>query len=120
MKQQSSSSSVPIFTPRGANALKRKPETLAPEPAKRPAKSTGRKRISVSVKKERKREQNKTAALRYRQKKKEEKMEYDQQQQELEEKNAQLKTTLKGLEAEVSYLKRLWTEVERAKLSRVM
>lgn len=90
--------------------------------SKRPAIAKGaggsRKKVSASVKKERKREQNKTAALRYRQKKKEEKNEFDQQQMQLEEKNAELRSTLQGLEAEVNYLKRLWSEVEQAKRSR--
>ena len=74
--------------------------------------------MNASVKKERKREQNKSAALRYRQKKKEEKLEIDVQQQILEVKNSELKQTLKGLEAELGYLKRLWAEMQEAKKRR--
>lgn len=74
-----------------------------------------RKRVKLSVKKERKREQNKTAALRYRQKKKEEKIEFEAQQLQLEERNEMLKDTLRGLEAEVNYLKHFWAEVQHAK-----
>lgn len=86
------------------------------EPVSKKIKTTrSRKRVNTSVKKERKREQNKTAALRYRQKKKEEKVECDSQQQELEEKNEKLKDTLRSLEAEISYLKCFWAEVQQAK-----
>lgn len=93
--------------------------STSPPSSKRPAKSGGgRKKLSTVVKKERKREQNKNAALRYRQKKKDEKLEIDQQQQELEERNSLLRATLRGLEAEVSYLKRLWSEVASAKKER--
>lgn len=92
-------------------------ESALGEPSnKRAAKATGRrKRVSIGTKKERKREQNKTAALRYRQKKKGEKVDFDQQQRELEEKNLALRSTLSSMEAEISYLTRLWSEVEHAK-----
>ena len=90
---------------------------MSAEPAAKKVKaaSRSRKRVKPSVKKERKREQNKTAALRYRQKKKEEKVEFDTQQSQLEDRNEMLKDTLRGLEAEVNYLKHFWAEVQHAK-----
>lgn len=92
-----------------------------PAPSKRSpgartnSKKVSRKRVTFTAKKERKRDQNKSAALRYRLKKKEEKMESEVQLQELEERNEGLRQTLQGLEAEISYLKRLWSEVDQAK-----
>ena len=70
------------------------------------------------MKKERKREQNKTAALRYRMKKKNERGDFESQQKELEERNRELRSTVSGIEAEIRYLKRLWTEVQQAKTER--
>lgn len=120
-------------TPRGVNFRKRECNEAGSiggnftASKKRPCKgggggtgSRGKRRVSLSVKKERKREQNKTAALRYRQKKKDEKTDYDMQQQTLEERNAVLRTTLASLEAEVSYLKHLWNEVDRVKQRRLV
>jgi len=74
-----------------------------------------KRRVSSSGKKERKKVQNKTAALRYRQKKKEEKKDVDFRQQELEETNRQLRSTFDSLRVEISYLRKLWEEVEKAK-----
>lgn len=105
-----------VFEQTGSVKRKGSDGFLDSEPSSKKSKTTrSRKRISASVKKERKREQNKTAALRYRQKKKEEKMEFESQQAELEQKNEALRDTLRSLEAEVNYLKRLWTEVQQAK-----
>ena len=84
----------------------------APPPQKK-------RRVSATSRKERKKEQNKTAALRYRQKKKGEKGDIDDRYSILEEKNSLLKNTLSSLEAEVSYLRKLWDEVERAKVARL-
>lgn len=119
------SSDTSKLTPRGDNnPLKRKSgdiDVMVLETSiKRPAvtKCSSRRKVSATVKKERKRDQNKTAALRYRQKKKEERSDVGQQEQELKERNSELRSTLKGLEVEVGYLKRLWSEMELAKRAR--
>ena len=96
--------------PRKRNASDTGLSSKAPESKSRVFRS--RKHINPTGKKERKREQNKSAALRYRQKKKEEKSEIEILEQNLEEKNVGLKATVKSLEAEINYLKKLWFEIE--------
>ncbi len=75
-----------------------------------------KRRLSLSAKKERKREQNKTAALRYRQKKKGEKNGCFSKVDDLEAKNEALRKTVNTIEAEINYLKKLWSEVNAAKI----
>ena len=74
-----------------------------------------RKNAAIGTRKERKRAQNKKAALRYRKKKREAKVEVGDQQSILEEENAKLKSMVSSLDAEISYLKKLWAEVEHAR-----
>lgn len=71
--------------------------------------------MSRTEKKERKKEQNKTAAIRYRQKKKDELDCLARQEMSLLESNKKLKEQVNSLAAEVDCLKRLWSDVCKAK-----
>lgn len=93
----------------------RKRKLLVPQEEVKATRPAPKRRMSKATKRERKREQNKTAALRYRQRKKGEKSEVDDVKQELEEKNSSLRSTVDSLEAEISYLKQLWAEIEKRK-----
>lgn len=71
-----------------------------------------RRKLTKVAKKERKKEQNKQAALRYRQRKRGETEEIDSKREQLEAVNSALKSKLNSLTAEISYLKKLWNEIE--------
>ena len=74
-----------------------------------------RRKLSKGAKKERKKEQNKQAALRYRQRKKGEAEVIEDKREELEAINSGLKSQVSALVAEITYLKKLWKEIEAAK-----
>ena len=74
-----------------------------------------RQKLSRAAKKERKKEQNKLAALRYRQRKKEASDEVEEKRDELEAINHSLHEKVVALTAEISYLKKLWQEIQDRK-----
>lgn len=97
-------------------------ETASPQKRKAVMSSEGgggtkgkRQKLSKSAKKERKKEQNKLAALRYRQRKKEASEEVEEKREELEALNHSLWEKVTALTSEISYLKKLWQEIQEAK-----
>lgn len=70
-------------------------------------------------KKDRKRVQNKNAATRYRVKKRSEKESLFEQEKRLGDKNQQLKEKVESLRREISYMKELMHEIQKAKQSKI-
>lgn len=70
-------------------------------------------------KKDRKKVQNKNAATRYRVKKKTEKETLGQQETRLTDKNKELKEKVDSLTREITYMKELMTEINKAKRSKI-
>jgi len=70
-------------------------------------------------KKDRKKVQNKNAATRYRVKKKVEKETLSQQETRLTDKNKELKEKVDSLAREISYMKELMNEINKAKKSKI-
>jgi len=70
-------------------------------------------------KKDRKRVQNKNAATRYREKKRSEKDTMFDQEHKLLDKNKELREKVDSLHREISYMKELMQEIQKAKLSKI-
>lgn len=72
----------------------------------------------VGDKKVRKKVQNKNAATRYRVKKRNEKQSLQEQESEMSDKNKELREKVESLQREISYMKELMSEIQKAKLKK--
>lgn len=70
-------------------------------------------------KKDRKRVQNKNAATRYREKKRSEKNSLGDQEKQLSDRNKELREKVESLQREISYMKELMNEIQKAKMSKI-